>query len=76
MDDNEDLSEEDIAKASEAYLLFIRRFSEYVREIDPVLWGRAREYALDFTKVPGVTVKLVDNDEEENDADNTKRGSD
>lgn len=65
--DNEDMSEEDILKASEAYLIFVQRFGEYVKEMDPDLWNRAREYAADFTKVTGVTIELVDNDEDEND---------
>jgi hypothetical protein len=65
MDDNEDMTEEDILKASEAYLTFVQRFGEYVKEMDPKLWARAREYAADFTKIPGVKVELVDNDEDE-----------
>lgn len=68
-DDNEDnLSEEDILRASEAYLIFVQRFGEYVREMDPVLWEKAREYAVDFTKVPGVKVELIDEDETDDNA--------
>ena len=75
--DEEEISEEDILKASEAYLTFVQRFGEYVKEMDPKLWARAREYAADFTKIPGVKVELVDDDEEENDRDPTnKNGSD
>ena len=44
--------------------------------MNPELWEKAREYAADFTKIPGVTVELVDNDEDEDDRDNTKRASD
>jgi len=73
-DDNDDMSEEDILKASEAYLTFVQRFGEYVKEMDPALWERARQYAADFTQIPGVSVELVDKDE--NDRDNSKRGSD
>jgi hypothetical protein len=75
-DENEDMTEEEILKASEAYLTFVQRFGEYVKEIDPKLWEKAREYAADFTKIQGVTIELVDNDEDENDTDNTKRASD
>jgi hypothetical protein len=75
-DDNEDMTEEEIIKASEAYLTFVQRFGEYVKEMDPKLWEKAREYAADFTKIQGVTIELVDNDEDENDTDNTKRASD
>lgn len=75
-DDNDDMSEEDILKASEAYLMFVQRFGEYVKEMDRDLWERAREYAADFTKIPGVTVELVDKDELDNDTDGKKHGSD
>jgi hypothetical protein len=76
--DNEDMSEEDILKASEAYLIFVQRFGEYVKEMNPELWHRAREYAADFTKVTGVTIELVDNDEDEKDDGNSehKNGAD
>lgn len=66
-EEDDNMSEEDILKASEAYLTFVQRFGEYVREMDPALWTRAREYAADFTKIPGVKVELVDNDKGEND---------
>lgn len=76
--DNEDMSEEDILKASEAYLTFVQRFGEYIKEMDPDLWHRAREYAADFTKISGVTIELVDNDEDINDDGNPehKNGAD
>jgi hypothetical protein len=75
--DNEDMSEEDILKASEAYLTFVQRFGEYVKEMNPELWHRAREYAADFTKISGVTIELVDNDEEADDRDTEhKNGAD
>ena len=71
-DENDKLSEEDILKASEAYITFVQRFGEYVKEMDPELWGRAREYAADFTKIDGIRVELVDVDEdEEDDTDST-----
>ena len=78
MDDNEDMSEDDILKASEAYLTFVHRFGEYIKEMDPDLWYRAREYAADFTQVPGVKVELVDDEEDLNDDGNAehKNGAD
>ena len=77
MDNNEDMTEEDILKASEAYLTFVQRFGEYVKEMDPGLWSRAREYAADFTNISGVRVELVDDDEEEDDTDTEhKNGAD
>jgi hypothetical protein len=76
-DDNEDMTEEEILKASEAYMTFVLRFGEYVREMNPELWAKAREYAADFTQIPGVSVELVDNDESENDEDyRNKSGAD
>ena len=76
--EDEDMSEEDVLKASEAYLTFVQRFGEYVKEMDPDLWARAREYAADFTKIAGVTIELVDNDEDVNDDGNPeqKHGAD
>lgn len=71
--DNDDMSEEDMLKASTAYLTFVEKFGEYIKEMDPELWERARQYAVDFTNVPGVTVELVDKDEEENDDDEQHR---
>jgi hypothetical protein len=46
--------------------------------MDPDLWARAREYAADFTQIPGVRVELVDNDEDLNDDGNPeqKHGAD
>jgi hypothetical protein len=63
--ENDDISDEDMEKASQAYLTFVYRFGEYVKEMDPQLWNKAREYAADFTKIPGVKVELVDNDEQD-----------
>ena len=75
-DDNDEMSEEDILKASEAYLMFVQRFGEYIKEMNPELWEKAREYAADFTKVPGVSIELVNKDELDNDTDGKKHGSD
>jgi hypothetical protein len=75
--ENEDMTEDEILKASEAYLMFVNRFSEYVKEMDYTLWSKAREYAADFTKIQGVTIELVDNDEDTDDKnDGNKSGSD
>jgi hypothetical protein len=74
---NEDMSDEDLEKGSEAYLMFVHRFSEYIKEMDRELWHKAREYAQDFTKIDGVTIELIDDDEEDtDDRDDAKRGSD
>lgn len=40
-------------------------FAEYVKAIDPVLWQRAREFAIDHCqKVHGVELTLVDKETE------------
>ena len=70
--ENDDLSDDEALLASQAYITFVQRFGEYVKEMNPDLWAKAREYAADFTKIPGVKVELVDNDEEDvNDDDGT-----
>ena len=75
--EEDDITEEDIAKASEAYLTFVQRFGEYVKEMDPKLWARARDYAADFTQVPGVRIELVDDEDVKDDKDDGhKHGSD
>ena len=77
MDNNDDITDEDMLKASEAYLTFVHRFSEYVKEMDIKLWERAREYAIDFTKVPGVKIELVDEEDEIDDGNSEhKNGAD
>jgi len=75
--EDDDITEEDIAKASEAYLTFVQRFGEYVKEMDPKLWSRARDYAADFTQVPGVRIELVDDEDVNDDGnDQHKNGAD
>jgi hypothetical protein len=74
--ENDDISEEDVSKASEAYITFVQRFGEYIKEMDPELWEKAREYALDFTQIPGVKIELVDEDEDADGEDNHKHGAD
>ena len=50
--EDENMSDEDALLASQAYITFVQRFGEYVKEMDPILWGKAREYAIDFTNIP------------------------
>jgi hypothetical protein len=77
MDDNEKMTEEEILKASQAYITFMQRFCEYVREMEPDLYSRASQFALDFTKIDGVTIELVDINEDEDDTDaEHKNGAD
>ena len=71
----EDMSEEMLDMISKAYINFTGRFSDYIKEMDPELWARARAYAADYVDVPGVTLEIIDEDDV-NDADNNKHGAD
>lgn len=48
------------------------KFAEYVREVDPELWKRAVDYAMDYTKVKGVEFKRDESkiNDERKDIDN------
>lgn len=50
---------EDEEKTMAAMVYFATAFSDYVKAVDPVLWKRAKQYALDcYEKVHGV--ELID----------------
>jgi hypothetical protein len=50
---------EDDEKSMAAMVYFATAFSDYVKAVDPVLWKRAKQYALDcYDKVQGV--ELID----------------
>ncbi len=52
------MSEED-EKTMAAMMYFYNSFGEYIKAVDPVLWERAKQYALDCCdKVQGV--ELID----------------
>jgi hypothetical protein len=52
------MSEEE-EKTMTAMVYFYNTFGEYIKDVDPVLWERAKQYALDcYDKVPGV--ELID----------------
>ena len=71
----EDMSEEMLDMISKAYINFTGRFSDYIKEMDPELWARARAYAADYVDVPGVTLEIIDEDDV-NDTDDNKHGAD
>lgn len=49
-----------------AMLNFGVTFAEYVKEVDPEMWNRARDFAIDYcTKVRGVEMKLVNGEDKE-----------
>ena len=49
---------------TEAIAEFGIKFAEYIKEIDPEMWKRARDYAMDYVQIDGVEFKF--GDEEEN----------
>lgn len=71
----EDLSEEHITLISKAFINFTERFSDYVKDTDPELWKRARDFAADYIDVPGIKIEIVDEDEN-NDDGRTPEGAD
>ena len=38
---------------------FAQSFSEYIKEVDPVLWQKGREFAIDCTQIKGITFKDI-----------------
>lgn len=45
-----------------ALVKFALNFAGYVKEVDPVLWKRASEYATDYTKQQGVSFTPLSED--------------
>jgi hypothetical protein len=58
---NIDIGRED-KKTLVALVKFALNFTSYVREVDPVLWKRASEYAADFTKEQGISFTREEGD--------------
>lgn len=71
IDDNDDTNPdaESFAEAQlkvcQAFIQFNSFFTEYVKEMDPVLWKKAIDYAKDSIDVPGVELRIIEEDEEE-----------
>lgn len=66
-DSIEEPTEEELRLASEAYMVFVERFFEYVKETDPEMWDRARAFASDTTDIPGIRIKLMNDNERRKD---------
>ena len=49
-----DFISEEEQRVVKACLKFATMFADYVKEIDPVLWENARQYAIDYTNEGGV----------------------
>jgi len=51
----------EMKQEEEAIFNFYSKFAEYVKNIDPEMWERAKEYALDWHGTDGVSfVKVED----------------
>lgn len=53
--------------STEAVAEFGIKFAEYIKAIDPEMWKRARDYALDYVEVDGVEFNFGDDDDEQKD---------
>jgi hypothetical protein len=64
----DDLTEEQRAwiLSTEAVAEFGIKFAEYIKEVNPELWKRARDYALDYVEVDGVEFNFGDDDDKNN----------
>ena len=62
----ENLTEEQQAwiLSTEAVAEFGIKFAEYIKAVDPEMWKRARDYALDYVEVDGVEFNFGDDDEQ------------
>jgi hypothetical protein len=49
--------------STEAVAEFGVKFAEYVKAINPEMWRRARDYALDYVEIDGVEFKFGDEDD-------------
>lgn len=49
--------------STEAVAEFGIKFAEYIKAIDPEMWKRARDYALDYVEVDGVEFNFGDEDD-------------
>jgi hypothetical protein len=54
---------------TEAIAEFGIRFAEYIKEIDPEMWKRARDYAMDYVQIDGVEFKFGDEEQNGKDKD-------
>lgn len=69
-DDNIDpTNEEQMAEAQlkvcQAFIQFNSFFNEYIKEMDIQLWQKAVDYAKDSVNIPGVELRIIENDDKE-----------
>ena len=62
----ENLTEEQRAwiLSTEAVAEFGIKFAEYIKAIDPEMWRRAKDYALDYVQIDGVEFNFGDDNEQ------------
>jgi hypothetical protein len=53
--------------STEAVAEFGIKFAEYIKEVNPEMWKRARDYALDYVQIEGVEFNFGDDDEQQKD---------
>ena len=56
IDDPDMLSPEQQQLVMQTYMTFVQNFVDYVKQVDPALYKRAKEYATDYTQVPGISI--------------------
>ena len=49
---------------TKAMIIFGLKFAEYVKEIDRDLWDRSIDYAKTYTKVEGIEINYLDEDDD------------
>lgn len=60
MNDDADREEEE-SPVLEAMVGFFITFGDYIKQNDPALWKRAREFAVDHSPLPkGVKLEIID----------------
>ena len=64
LDDDEPLNEEQEEALEKAYTQFIMNFMDYIHKVDPQLFKRAKEYAIDYSG--NDRVQIVDRNKEGN----------
>jgi len=64
-DDEIEVPQKQVNQLALAMMEFNGKFSEYIREMDPVLWKKAIDYAVTFTQIDGITFQYVKTDQEE-----------
>ena len=60
-DDANEMTPEEQSLVMQVYMKYVEHFVHYIKEVNPGLYRQARDYANDYTQVPGV--KIVESDD-------------